>query len=361
MSTKIAQFTAHPIDHDKASAIAETIAKDAELNSYLERLLEWAYKEHDGRQFYFAETTTEVRAALQKIIAGEPLTHHANVIANRLLKKEKDALKGVEHLKGVHEGMLLQAAFANESVNGVLLAKVDLSEFLRRENFRSDRGIDMKHRLLKFCVIECSDKAEIIAVHVGDTNSTIAAYWWKDFLELTEKRTDSSNTKTAFAMFDNFLAKSLRKDYPRDYPVLFNEVLRRFKRNQSFKFSKFLDDVFDGYRPVHANLNLTELKRRAKDMLDKNKFDANFTILPSEVEKRFKKTYTLTPQIELTVDGEVMPGQISALALEDGTKGVFVKSDTGYEQFPLREAIHAQKNLLKTGKKTSASVNLQSN
>ena len=112
-------------------------------------------------------------------------------------------------------------------------------------------SIDQKHRLLKFCLVGFTTTQDINAVQVGDTNSTIAVYWWKDFLELSEVRTDSSNTKVAFAIFDTFLAKSLKTDYPRDYPCLFNEVLRKFKRQQSFKFIPFLDEIFDSYSPIH--------------------------------------------------------------------------------------------------------------
>ena len=45
--------------------------------------------------------------------------------------------------------------------------------------------------------------------------------------------------------------------------------------------------------------------------------------------RRFKKSYELTPQIELTIEGELesVAGQISAHKLEDGTKGVFIKSE----------------------------------
>jgi hypothetical protein len=352
--TNIKQFTAHPIDHAKAKATQTPIPNNGELNSYLATLIEWAYQEQDVRQFFFAEKTTEVHAALQNLIADDTLSPQADIIANRLLKKEKERLEEVEHLKGVHEGMLLQAIFTRDDAPGILLAKVDLSEFLGREDFRSRTGIDKKHRLLKICLIELSEKHGIQTVHVGDTNSTIAVYWWKDFLELTEKRTDSSNTKTAFAVFDTFLGKTLRKDYPRDYPILFNEVLRRFRRNQPFKARQFLNEVFDNYRPSHNNLDVPDLKRKAASLLDKDKFDANFTILPGEVEKRFKKTYTLTPQIEVTIDGELenLADQISGFALEDGTQGVFIKSDSGFKQFPPRQGIAARRAVT-TGHATS--------
>ena len=38
-------------------------------------------------------------------------------------KKEKETKKEVDHLKGVHEGMLLQALFTREGDRGILLAK----------------------------------------------------------------------------------------------------------------------------------------------------------------------------------------------------------------------------------------------
>src|SRR5581483_7322830 len=101
MSTKIAEFTAHPIDLAKAEAVLEPIPKDAELDSYLKTLLEWAYDGEDDRQFFFAEMTTEVRAAIQEVIVGKKLVSVAGTIANRLLKQEKATHEAVEHLKGM--------------------------------------------------------------------------------------------------------------------------------------------------------------------------------------------------------------------------------------------------------------------
>lgn len=339
MSIQVKEFNAYPIDLNKPKAFEAVIPKGAELNSYIQSLIEWADSEEDVRHFKFAKTTTEVHAAILKVLEGNPLAAVAGAIANRLLKHEKVAQKEMAHLKGVHEGMLLQAVFNRQEARGFLLAKVDLSEFLGRKDFRSQSGIDKKHRLLKFCLINFSSDEKIASVHVGDTNASIAAYWWNSFLELDELRTDSLNTKTAFATFDSFLGRSLKKDFPRDYPILFNEVLRKFRRNQTFKFSKFLDEVFDHYQPCDPDLNVAELKKNAKAILEKDKFDANFTIIPKEVEKRFKRTYHLTPQIDITVAGELdnFSEEIAALRLEDGTQGVFIRSDTGYDQFPERK------------------------
>jgi hypothetical protein len=363
MGATIQQFTAHAIDHSNTTASAVPIAHDAELDSYLTALLDWAYDDEDMRRFHFEAPTTEVHSILLKLISGDKLVDHSDAVANRLLTKEKAAHDEVRHLKGVHEGMLLQAVFDHDGATGILLAKVDLSEFLKRSNFRSEQGIDKKHRLLKFCIIEFTNQQAISAVRVGDTNAKIAQYWWENFLELTEERTDSSNTKTVFAELDAFLAKNLKKDHPRDYPVLYNDMLRIFKRSQSFRFTKFLDGLFDNYRPESNSLDIADLKKRAKELLKKDKFDANFTILPDEIKNRFKKTFPLTPQIDLVVSGEIERDQISALALDDGTKGVFVKSDDGFSQFPERVTLHhaAKKKAVTLAKSPTKAVNLQSN
>lgn len=344
MSITIEKFTAHPIEHEKKKATQQAFAKDAELDTYLEGLVEWAYGAQDVRQFKFAQSTTEVRVCLQNVIAGKPLPPQAAIVANRLLRKETERLKTVEHLSGVHVGMLLQATFTNAGTSGILLAKVDFSEFLGRDDFRSRHGIDKKHRLLKFCLVEFSQQKTIQLVQVGDTNPTIARFWWDEFLELTEERTNNFNTETAFAIFDKFLARKLKKDYPKDHVELHNEVLKRFKRPQPFKFTEFLDGVFDNYQPHHAGLNTEALKKEALALLDKKKFDANFTIVPEAVSKRFKSTYKLTPQIDVTVDGALdsLSDTISSHALADGTQGVFIKSEFGYKKFPQRSQVQSK-------------------
>jgi len=172
-------------------------------------------------------------------------------------------------------------------------------------------------------------------VQIADTNPTLSSFWWKDFLELEEKRTDESNTKTVFAAFDSFLGSKLQSKYPADYTHLFNDMLRIFKREKRFSFKKFVGDVFDGYRVIDPKLDIKKLKQDAERLLDKKTFDATFNLAAETITKRFKRTYTLTDEIELQISNSIenLETTVFGLGLQDGTKGVFVKSEKGYNQF----------------------------
>ena len=70
----IEQFTAHHIEHGKANATRAEIPKAGRLDAYLKRLIKLGLR-GTGRSVNSrsVETTTEVRVALQNVIAGNTL------------------------------------------------------------------------------------------------------------------------------------------------------------------------------------------------------------------------------------------------------------------------------------------------
>jgi hypothetical protein len=335
MSVKIERFCAYPIDRTAAKVIKETIPHDANLDKYLAALVELTTKEEETRQFFFAQTTTEARAALTRIRTNNEIDASAETIAARLLRIEKTTFEKVAHLRGVQDGILFQSLFERDGEQGMLIAKVDWAHFLTKGSYRDADGIDYKPRLLKACLIQFSDGDKIDDVQIADTNPTLSSFWWKDFLELEEKRTDESNTKAVFAAFDSFLGSKLQSKHPADYTHLFNDMLRIFKREKRFSFKKFIGDVFDGYRVIDPKLDIKKLKQDSERLLEKKTFDATFNLAAETITKRFKRTYTLTDEIELQISNSIenLETTVFGLGLQDGTKGVFVKSEKGYNQF----------------------------
>lgn len=335
MSVKIHNFCAHPIDRSLTKVVKETIPTGANLDKYIAALVELTTKEEDTRQFSFAHATTEVRAALTQIRTKNTFDASAETIASRLHRIEKSIAEKVEHLRGVQSGMLLQSLFERENKSGILIAKVDWARFLPRGSYKDSEGIDYKPRLLKACLILFSDGDTIDDVQVADTNATLSAFWWKDFLELEELRTDDFNTKAVFATFDTFLGSKTRSKHPADYAHLFNHMLGIFKRTRRFSFKPFVSEVFDGYQATDLKLDVQQLKQDALNLINTKKFDGTFNLNPKVITKRFKRTYELTDEIELQISDSIenLASTVYGLNLNDGTKGVFVKSDKGYQLF----------------------------
>jgi hypothetical protein len=335
MSVKIHNFCAHPIDRSLTKVVKETIPTGANLDKYIAALVELTTKEEDTRHFSFAHPTTEVRASLTQIRIQNQFNDAAETIASRLLRVEKMTADKVAHLRGVQNGILLQSLFERESESGILIAKVDWARFLPRGSYRDAEGIDYKPRLLKACLVLFSAGDTIADVQIADTNATLSTFWWKEFLELEEQRTDDFNTKTVFATFDTFLGNKIRSKHPADYAHLFNHMLGIFKRTRRFLFKSFVNEVFDGYQATDPNLDVQQLKQDALRLITTKKFDGSFNLNPKVITKRFKRTYELTDEIELQISDSIenLASTIYGLNLNDGTKGVFVKSEKGYQQF----------------------------
>lgn len=346
MSVKIHNFCAHPIDRSLTNVVKETIPTGANLDKYIAALVELTTKEEDTRQFSFAHPTTEVRAALTHIRVNNQFDVAAETIASRLLRVEKSTADKVDHLRGVQNGVLLQSRFDRENESGILIAKVDWARFLPRGSYRDAEGIDYKPRLLKACLVLFADGDMITDVQVADTNPTLSTFWWKDFLELAEQRTDDFNTRTVFATFDTFLGNKIRTKHPADYAHLFNHMLGIFKRTRRFSFKPFVNEIFDGYQATDPKLDVQQLKQDALRLINTKKFDGTFNLNPKVITKRFKRTYELTDEIELQISDSIenLASTIYGINLNDGTKGVFVKSEKGYQQFLRPPVTQTQQN-----------------
>jgi hypothetical protein len=101
-----------------------------------------------------------------------------------------------------------------------------------------------------------------------------------------------------------------------------------------------LDYVFGQYKPADERVNIDEIVASAKDLPSKYKFDTRFQIHPDFVNKKQKTIIPLTPQIDLQLKDAIdsLPETIYAGTLEDGTRGVFIRSDDGFGYFKTKDA-----------------------
>jgi hypothetical protein len=146
---------------------------------------------------------------------------------------------------------------------------------------------------------------------------------------------DEYNTKIALTTMKALLSRKLKKDHRADYYRLHNNLISYFSTHKQYSHKLMLDYVIGDYKPVDSDLKISDLRSDAEDLPAKHHFDSRFTISQDLVEKGKKTVIPLTPQIDLELKEAIdsLPETIYAASLEDGTKGVFIRSDDGFKHF----------------------------
>ena len=73
----------------------------------------------------------------------------------------------------------------------------------------------------------------MLDIAVYDANPKIAKYWYHDFLELHESKTDEYNTRTAFKSIKSVLDNNVKNSFLK-ITVLFNATISYFRSHENF-------------------------------------------------------------------------------------------------------------------------------
>lgn len=323
----------HPIDLASDRINAVDIAQKEDVFVYVNDLVENIISANDQREYKFTRSTTEVCQAILNMVGQRACASHAQTVANRLLQTEKEAQRSVAHMQvAIQKGNLFHVVFKRNGVEMILIAKVDLNSFLDQTDFKKHAGLPFEKRILKTCLVVFAQQNEIAKITVSDTNN--AKYWWKDFLELEEITSDEKNTKLAFNSIDHTLGVQLKRNFPSDYTYLRNNFIGYFRTQPRFSFDDFQRHVFGAYRPNDPNLDMQKLKSEIQKLPQKHKFDSAFNVVEDEIRGRIKRVILLTDKIklELTDNVENLGSAVEAKQI-NGKKGIFIKSDDGYDAF----------------------------
>lgn len=165
--------------------------------------------------------------------------------------------------------------------------KVEHQGFIDEEDFKRHIGIGESNKIYKACRVSFDGVGVPSSVRVFDTNSRIATYWWHDFLELAESRTDAHNTRTAAEEVVRALGPLKRKS-PSDYTVLRNATVAAFKREGTMKFDDFVETVFSSYEADsdEAQVELKQIISKIKSLPSTKNFDGQFELDPKSVPFR---------------------------------------------------------------------------
>jgi hypothetical protein len=335
MSTQLHFVGLYPIDLGQASTHKVAIPDGkAGIIAYTQDLINTLLENQTNRVFKFRSLTTEVSASIAKIVSGSDYDAATQVIADRLLNTERATQKKYQHITTLLKGSLVQASFTSEGQKYVVVSKVDHHAFLDEGDLTKHIGMPYERRVLKACLVPIAADGTFEQVSIFDTNLKISEYWWKDFLELIEERSDEQNTKTAFYSIEQLLVTQVKPKSKADYVYLRNDLVSYFRTHASFSHADLTNTVFGSYVPSVATIDPVKLKAKAAQLPQQKKFDQLFNVENSVIKARYKNVIGLRDNLELLMKADV-PNLASVIQpfKEKGVKGIKIVTESGWEYF----------------------------
>ncbi len=338
MSSIVKQFSFHHIPCDEAEPERE-LENATAVDDYLRDLLGFLEKETTVRKFIFEDgREPEAKAKLCALPEPTEFDEAADILAMRLYEKQKEVAKGAIT---VQAGDLLTMFYESAGKPFVLLAKLEHLSFLNRVTGKQDSGFPFKkNRLLKTCLAELSQEDgewTVGEVSVYDSSSDFRQFWWREFLELTELTNNAKNSHRAHLAWKELLEKHVRPHSKADYNILRNDIGYFFRSPNPYVHKDVVKQILGAYKPENVELDMAALTAKAEKLphqskaLDK-RFDEQFDIDPKACNIRLRPIQ-LTPQIDLVLKAPVEHlRDVVKPAIQDGKKGVFVVSETGYQE-----------------------------
>ncbi|PKP01671.1 MAG: hypothetical protein CVU11_14575 [Bacteroidetes bacterium HGW-Bacteroidetes-6] len=325
----------HHIDHGSSKTVNIPIVnKDDILARYIRRLLKEITTSPNKKSYKFTRDTTEVCVAINQMICGE-YDESASTIASRLLSAEQAAQMKMNKLNiEIQKGSLFQTIFKDKNEKFIIISKADHNEFIDVADLILKSGLPWKKRVYKALMARISDDNVLSEVYIFDSNSTMTRYWWDDFFELEETRTDKHNTITSLDIIDMKVLNPIKKDFPADHTIIRNGILCYFRTKQEFELDGFIEYIVGDYTSVKENFPLQRITEKLRSLPSRYNFDNRFEISKQDIKKRAVNRIKLTPNIDLLINGDIdLANTIIAEQDNEGTKYIKIKSDSGYNSF----------------------------
>lgn len=311
----------HNIDLTSDSIVAKQIPPD--FASFTNDYLLFARNNGSTKTYTAIDHTTQVincvlqlvnlvvfsDAVTQAIV--EQLESLSFSIANRLLRSEKDAQAIIAPMnKFIKKGSLIQAIVSDDNELDsylYIVAKVEHSEWIDGDSLRKSFGFPTEKKNVW--------KSAVIPVYISEGDITLgsirvytdneARYWTTSFLEVTEEKSDETNTKIAFEAVDRELRANLKKEHPRDYYVLRNSLIQAMRTPQLLNYPEYINGLVGGYSPEDTDVDTAKLKDKLLRLPDKRAFDTQFTTVPKAVSARRKLKFEPMDGIAINIDGSI--------------------------------------------------------
>ncbi|MDP2164902.1 MAG: hypothetical protein Q8S32_18500 [Burkholderiaceae bacterium] len=337
--------TLHHLDLNNSTCTMATISSDnSDLGAYLDELLHEISIKPQHRGYQLSSSTTEFATSLDKFYQTQGLAKTgAEALAARLLRIEiqTDAKYGHLNPTGTHirKGSFLQYMYQENSQCHYLGVKVDHHAFLDEKDLRKRIGLGQTQKLFKACRVVFDVNGAPQETLVFDTNVRPSVYWWREFWELKELRSDQHNTEAAIRGVIKCL-NPIKKLAPTDYTHLRNAAITAFKQTGSLDFPAFVNSVFTNYQPVEPLLvqSLPKIVQKIKELPTVNKFDAQFTLAPSAVPFR-RMNVAVSEEISLSYNEDVanIDEKIWSSKTRDGRDVIVIRATEAADRFKFRD------------------------
>lgn len=327
------------VNNAEDSVSIENFANDENIKKYIFDLITNCADSDGDREYIFNSTLETTKNNIYNIINNRNREGACKLLAEKLLLVEKEAMTKIAHLgKEIPKGMLMISfARMTNTEYKFIITKADYSDFLEESSGEEKSGLPTKKKIFKSFIMNITrnnDEYTDGKILTYDSNtSTKAVYWWKTFLELNEVRDNDQNTVSAYNAIKKVVLEPIRKNYQKDYLYLRNFTIAYFRTVGEFNFNHYKDEILGGYKPVDANLNIEDLKKKIENLPIKYKFDSVFQKSPSVVKDKFKDIIDLTSDIELKLKQDILNINriIKAKKDKEGNKYIMILSPEGYQ------------------------------
>ncbi len=330
------KFTSlHHIDHDNGKIVNIDIDSQSEdLIKYIDRLLADIKESSSRRVFNFRSETTEVRTAITSMF-NKKYKEAVKITTERLMSVEKQTQLSMNKLGiSIQKGSLFQTHIHMDNGHQmIIIGKADHNAFLDASDLSVHNGLPWKKKIFKSFLLLADYDGNVIKIMVSDTTNAITKYWWSDFLELEEVRTDTHNTKQFIELIDKKVLDPIKKKYPADHTTLRNSVIGHFRSHENFDLNTLMDTLFDNYNPISSDFPIKNIANKVREIPEKYELDSQFGIDKKEINKRAVNKVFLNEGIELILRGAPDLDYITPYENEEGDKYISIKTETGYNHF----------------------------
>ncbi|MDX6445141.1 MAG: hypothetical protein QOH71_2215 [Blastocatellia bacterium] len=342
MSAQLHFVGLYPIDLTQSSAQRIEVPKTAGIIDYAQNLIGTLLKDETNRIFKFG-LTSGMRSSIDDLARGD-YKASPQTIADRLLSTEKTTQKQYQQITTLLKGSLLQACFTTNRQKYVLITKVDHHAFLDEADLTKHVGMPYQEdvlRVLKACLVAVASDGSFERATIYDTNLRIAEYWWKDFLQLQEERTDEHNTQSAFYAFEHLLATQVKPKSKADYTSLRNDLVSHFRTRKAFSHKRLVKTILGNYAPSVDTIDVAALTAKADELPEKKNFDQQFNIQKGVNEGKYKNVIELGPNLQLLMKANVPDLNTVIQPFNDkGVKGIKIITEIGWEHFNRSAAVN---------------------
>jgi len=277
--------------------------KEDTIINYANNPIDEMLENPNKRKYLFKDGETQVKSSIKHIVNNSIECEKALLNnAKRLLEKENEADKFIKRMgKKVQRGSLMHIHFTQNGNHRVLICKVDHDEIINEKSFEINSGLNTKKKIFKAFLIYVKSKTKKEEIYLNDKNNS--KYWWSNFLELDQVKTDDENTEKSLNKITSIVDREKRKDgFSLDGTILRNGIIGYYRKNKNFNFTDLYDSVFKGYTPYNKNFPIDKIITKLNKLDGDLSFDKQFSIVQKKIDKKIVSKIKLGTGIYLNIE-----------------------------------------------------------